>query len=213
MHKNTKTALWVAMIPLSIAMLFMVKVINDSKGTQTFQEIHLYQEIKTLYDFQLTTAHSTVINKSALKGYLTLVFFGYTHCPDVCPTTMANLAKIYQKLKPDAQKKVKILFVSVDPSRDTPDKISEYAQYFNPKFQAATASIEVLTQFTQSMGALFMINKPDAQGNYEVDHTTKVFLLNEDVNLIGIFDGQLLPPAQEYPVDQLVNEMQRIVFN
>jgi len=112
---------------------------------------------RELPDFTLIDQHGKTLTKSALIGHWTYLYFGYTHCPDVCPTTLTALAamdklmhgKIADKDRPE------VIFISVDPARDTPATLAEYVPYFNPRFVGATGSPAQLESLTKPLGINF----------------------------------------------------------
>jgi protein SCO1/2 len=127
-----------------------------------------------------------------LKGHPTLVFFGFTHCPDVCPTTLARLAQVVKAANiPD----LKVLLVSVDPERDTPDLLGHYVHAFNPQFGGVTGKPEEIQRLAREFGVA--IAKVDlGGGEYTVDHSAAVFLLNRQGQRVALFT----PPYEVAPV-------------
>jgi len=127
-----------------------------------------------------------------LKGHWTFMFFGFTNCPDVCPTTLAMLAQVEKQLAdlPQAQRP-QVVFVSVDPERDTPEKIASYVKFFSPDFSGVTAPTSEIAAFTAAMGVPVAINKT-ADGGYTVDHSGAVFLINPQGEWRALFS----PPHQ-----------------
>jgi len=110
-------------------------------------------------------------------GKVVLLYFGYTHCPDICPTTLARLASAVQQLGNDAGR-VRILFVSVDPTRDTPTVLKAYAQAFGPRVTALSGSQEQLVRLTKRYRVTYGLGKPDPEGHYEVSHSSAVFIFD-----------------------------------
>jgi protein SCO1/2 len=128
----------------------------------------------------------------SLKGHPTLLFFGFTHCPDVCPTTLARLAQIVKAANvPD----LKVLLVSVDPERDTPALLERYVHAFNPDFTGVTGKPEEIDRFAKEFGVA--IAKVDmGGGEYTVDHSAVVTLLNRQGQRVALFT----PPYEVAPV-------------
>ncbi len=208
MKKNTRTALLVAIMPIMVAVGFMLKVINENNQSQNPKIIKLYPSEKTLSDFSLNLGGGGSFNNGSINGKWTVLFFGYTHCPDVCPTTMANLAKVVGFIKPELKNNLQVVLVSVDPERDTPDHLQQYVKYFNKNFKAATGSHDQLQGFAKALGAIYYQNKTDEHGQYLIDHTSKVFVINPKGMRAGIFDGQIMPPATAYPAQQIGWDLQ-----
>jgi len=134
-------------------------------------------------DVQLTDHGGRPFSAADLKGHPTLVFFGFTHCPDVCPTTMAQLAQIKAAAAlPDLQ----VLLVSVDPERDTPETLERYVHAFDPDFIGLTGTPQAIEELTSAMGvAVARTELPG--GDYTVDHSAAVFLLNAQGQMVGVF--------------------------
>ena len=113
------------------------------------------------------------------KGKLTLVFFGFTQCPDVCPTAMAELAQTMELLGQDA-KDVQVLMISVDPERDTPEVLTAYVQAFNPSFTGLSGTPEQLSQTAKSFKAYYAKSPGATPDQYSMDHASSFYLLDKD---------------------------------
>lgn len=130
--------------------------------------------------FELTTDRSDAFTEADLRGNLTLLFFGYTSCPDACPTTMTRLRAVLDEL-PDAQREhVRVLFVSVDPDRDTPGRLAAYADHYGPEFIGATAELVRLTELVQRYGSSFRHEPGRRDGDYVVTHGSHVLAFDGD---------------------------------
>jgi len=128
--------------------------------------------------FTLTDDNGGQVTQQAYRGKLALLYFGYTHCPDVCPTTLADLRSAILKLGADANQ-VRVLFVSVDPARDTPAVLKTYVNAFGPWFVGLTGSPAELQALTKRYRVAYRLGKPDAQGNYTVYHSSAVFIFDK----------------------------------
>jgi protein SCO1/2 len=148
---------------------------------------------RALPPFQLQSA-SGPMTAEQLKGHWTVVFVGFTHCPDVCPTALTDMARA-QALwaKAGLPAKPKLLFVSVDPERDTPEKIAEYATYFHKDTLTATAAEPQLAEFTRALGLVYM--KVPQGDSYTMDHSATIVLLNPKAEFAGIIRPPLKPEA------------------
>jgi protein SCO1 len=111
------------------------------------------------------------------KGQVVLLFFGYTYCPDVCPITLANLKQVVSELGADANR-VQVLFVTMDPDRDTPERIQEYASRFDPSFIGISGPIEELGKVWGEYGAYRELGSKDANGNYAVTHSSRLTVID-----------------------------------
>lgn len=149
--------------------------------------------------FTLRQSDGTPLVNGELKGHWTLVFLGFTHCPDVCPTTLAELARAQKDWAslPETTRP-RILFVSVDPDRDTPDRVGEYAHAFHRDTIAATADVPTLERFARSIGLVFAKSSP-APGApadaYAVDHSATLVALDPQGRMAGILQPPLDPSA------------------
>ena len=128
----------------------------------------------------------TLFERQRLQGKWTFLFFGYTHCPDICPLALASLADLFTRLKtvPDALQKAQGVFVSVDPGRDNVELLNQYISYFNANFIAVTGHQVEIFNLTRQLGADYFIHpEEDEAGNYLVGHTADIFLLNPNGEL------------------------------
>lgn len=152
---------------------------------QVLQNALLFPQPRELPAFALDTGDGGVLDAAALKGRWSLIFVGFTHCPDICPTTLATLGGL-QKSVADLQPSLQIVFVSVDPERDSPTKAMEYARYFVPDALAATADHTRLEPFTRSLGIVYM-QSPLEGGDYTVDHSSSIAILDPQARQVGVF--------------------------
>lgn len=148
---------------------------------------------RALAPFSLQTADGP-LTAEGLKGHWTVVFIGFTHCPDVCPTTLTELARA-QKIWADSKlpNAPRVLFVSIDPARDTPAGIAEYAAYFHPSTLTATAGEPQLGAFTRDLGLVYM--KVPQDDGYTMDHSATLVLLNPKAEFAGLIRPPLKPDA------------------
>lgn len=128
--------------------------------------------------FTLTEDTGKVVHASDFQGHLTLLYFGYTSCPDVCPETLAKLRAALHRLPNGEGADARVLFVTVDPKRDTPAHLRKYTAHFGPQFIGLRASPEQLTALTKRYRVTYGYGKPDADGNYEVSHSSAVFVFD-----------------------------------
>jgi len=157
---------------------------------------YLYWQAADLADFQLDRAGGRPLGLADLRGKWSLVFFGYTHCPDICPATLAVLADALKRIEqlPASATQVQALFVSVDPQRDTPERLAEYVSYFDPRLVGATGRPEALDALARQLDAPFAIQAAqrgtDGQ-SYQIAHSATVFLIDPAGRLFARF-----PPPQ-----------------
>lgn len=150
----------------------------------------LRPEPKALTDFRLAAGPTgQPFTLERLKGKWTLLFFGYTYCPDICPTALATLSAVFRKLDqyPDVIKDTQVVFVSVDPGRDRPERLAEYVAYFDERFSAVTGEVQEIDNLAHQIGAGYQIEPADSSGNYLVSHTGSVFIVDPQARLVGAF--------------------------
>jgi protein SCO1/2 len=165
----------------------------------------VYPVLKPVGSFSLQEGESPFTEQN-FNGRWSFVFFGYTYCPDVCPTTMAALAEFYRQLPESVRKDTQIILVSVDPERDNPVHLQEYASAFNPNFKGITGAHSQLDSFARQFGAVFyQVGEGD---DYLVDHTAKIFLINPRGQRHAFFDKTLDNPTAgfEFNIPQMVND-------
>lgn len=150
---------------------------------------------RAIPDFALIGADNVPFTRDDITGRWTLLFIGFTHCPDVCPTTLADLGsaeKLWSQRLPAAQRP-RIVFVSVDPERDSAEKTREYARFFSPDAVGVTGELAALEAFARSLGMVFMkvpAGDGDDPANYSIDHSAHITLLDQQ----GRFAGLIRPP-------------------
>ena len=153
---------------------------------------------KTIADFQLTDNTGQPFSRRNLQGKPTLVFFGFTHCPDVCPTTLVKLA---QAKKAAHVPGLNVVFVTIDPARDTQQLVGTYAHAFDPDFVGVTGAEKVIDDMAHDFGVA--VNKVDLPGgDYTMDHTAAVFLLNTRGQVAGIFTPPFDTPKLAQDLDR-----------
>ena len=126
-------------------------------------------------DFQLTDFNGQQRRLADFRGKVVAVFFGYTHCPDVCPTTLTELASAVKKLGPDAGK-VQVLFITADPERDTPDVLRQYVTAFDPSFLGLRGTPEQTAEAARAFKVLIQKNPGADPNNYTVDHSSGTYV-------------------------------------
>ena len=135
-------------------------------------------------DFTLQSAGGPVALKD-LRGKVVLIYFGYTYCPDICPTSLSITAQALSALEESELRQVKVLFVSVDPERDAVDKLKDYAAYFHPNIIGATGSAEEVAAAAQLYGATYKKQEVKTDGAYVVDHSAYTYLVDQNGKLVA----------------------------
>ena len=154
----------------------------DSRAPQLASGTWLPQS-KAVIDFQLIDTSGQAFTRRDLAGVPTLVFFGFTHCPDVCPTTLVKLAQVHRRA---AIAGLRVLFISVDPQRDTPPLLGQYLRAFDPQFRGLTGDPRTIARLAANFGVA--VNRVELPGgDYTMDHSAVVFLLDDSAHIVAIF--------------------------
>jgi protein SCO1/2 len=160
---------------------------------------------RELPDFSLIDQQGRPFGPANLRGHWSMLFFGYTNCPDLCPTTLTTLAAMEKRLHAaKASVLPQVVFVSVDAKRDTPAQMAKYVPYFDPAFIGLTAADQPSIESVAKKLGVSVIIQPAADGNYTVDHSGAIFVVNPDGRLTAILSGP-------FGVDALQGDFQRIV--
>jgi protein SCO1/2 len=141
--------------------------------------------------FRLVDQNGAVVTEEALKGKPSLVFFGFTHCPDICPTTLFDVSEVYKALGRDGDK-VKAFFVSVDPERDTPAILKEYLSSFDPRLLGLTGDPASVAAIEKAY-RVYSKKVPLDAGGYTMDHTALVYLMDKDGRFVAPFNLKRKP--------------------
>ncbi len=151
----------------------------------------MFETPRAIPEFALTDHLGQPFTGESLEGQWTLMFFGFTYCPDICPTTMAFLARFISELEglPEGDD-TRVIMVSVDPARDTPERLAEYVPYFDPSFTGVTGEFLDIHRFATALNTPFR-KVPGEDGNYLVDHSANVVLINPRGDYHGFFKAPL----------------------
>jgi protein SCO1/2 len=142
-------------------------------------------EPRALPEFSFTDQAGRPFGPESFRGRWSLVFTGFTHCPDVCPTTLALMSELRRRV---SREDIRFVFVSVDPERDTPEAIARYIAHFDPALVGATGPRPEMERFTAGLG-LAQVRNPGVGDEYTVDHSTAFVLVNPDGKLAGYFQA------------------------
>jgi protein SCO1/2 len=138
--------------------------------------------------FSLVDQAGASLGPDRLRGHWTFLFFGFVNCPDICPTTLATLAAARSALADlPAGEQPAVLFVSVDPGRDTPELLGRYVAHFDPAFVGATGTAEAIAALTKALGIAVIIGPPAADGSYAVDHSAAIYLVDPEARTAALF--------------------------
>ena len=132
------------------------------------------------------------------------IYFGFTHCPDVCPMTLAKLAAAARRLPPEQRERLQLAFVSVDPDRDVPARLSEYTAAFSDGMLGLTGNQQQLQALTRRYRITYGYEEPDADGNYEVSHSSAIFVFNDALEAeLMLLDSML--------IDEMKADLERLL--
>ncbi len=161
-----------------------------SQDTQSFKALKVYPNPRSFSGIYLRDHNDEAFTEARFKGHWSLVFFGYTHCPDVCPMTLTQMQAVYKKLDAQARQAVQFVFISVDPDRDTPEVMKNYVEYFNPEFVGVSGEASSILSITRQLGVPFAIeDHNEGELNYNVDHSAALFVINPDGQRHGLFQS------------------------
>jgi len=163
-------------------------------------------QAKVLPGFELVDHNNRSLGNPQLSGKWSLMFFGYTNCPDICPTSLQTLGDMMNEIGDnDVRKTIQVIFVSVDPDRDSPEILKPYVQYFNEDFIGATAPLTELNRLTTVIGIGHSRDKSTVEASgYDVSHSSTIILINPAVEFAGIFGAPHNAPAMARDLVKIV---------
>ena len=164
-------------------------------------------QAREIPDFELLDQDGAAFGLEQLKGKWSLLFFGFTHCPDICPSTLYDLSQLDRQLADSGgdSSRHQVLFVSVDPERDTPQRLKDYVGYFSPEFIAVTGEHGAMEPLTRKLGIAYRVEQhEDGAADYSVDHSASILLVNPDGRLHGVFPSP-------HDVAAMADEMQKLI--
>ena len=186
-------------------LLLIVTLLAGGCGSQTFNGTQ-YDPPRPAPELAGTNWDGSDFAVEDLKGTVALVFFGYTFCPDICPMSLANMRQVYDAL-PDGQEDISVVFVSVDPERDTPDRLAQYIPAFHEDFYGVYVPEPALAAVKQGYGVYAEKNFPDADESsidYLVDHTGWIYVIDKKGNLRLAF-------SHTAPVEEIVPDVEQLL--
>lgn len=193
-----KRGIWkTVIIIVSVMTLFMVGFVHkiNSPRVMSAEELRannaiVFENPRIIKEFQLVDHHEQAFTLEQLKGKWTLIYFGFSHCPDICPTSLAKLNQVVEQLQSDIAAETQVLLVSLDPARDTPEKLAQYVPFFNEDFIGVTGEFLEILKFSRNVNVAF---SKVAQGDdYTIDHTGNIVLINPK----GHYHGFFKPPFE-----------------
>ncbi len=152
--------------------------------------LYLLETPRNFGEIELVDHHGEAFTRDRFLGVWTLVFFGFTYCPDICPTTMTFLNELVGQLEGTEAEDTRVVMVSVDPARDTVEQLASYVPYFNPDFTGVTGDFLDIHRFATALNTPFR-KVPGQDENYQVDHSANVVLINPRGDYHGFFKAPL----------------------
>lgn len=190
----------VAIVAVAAGILAARWLLQQQTGQPAVATATLLSPPRPLPPVALVDQDNRPFDTSRLRGGWTLLFFGFTSCPDACPLTMTALAESNRLLADlPVERRPRVVMISVDPERDTPERLAGYVRAFDPTFVGATGTKPAIDELAQRIGVL-VATRPIDGGSYTVDHTTSVFLVDPDGALRALFSAPLTPKliAEDY---------------
>lgn len=188
----------VGIVAIAGGMMFARVLLPGGGAAQTGMQAGLAKATlltpaRPLPQFALTDHTGAAFDPARLKNHWSLLFFGFTHCPDVCPTTLGVLAQTERLLAdlPAAQRP-QVVLVSVDPQRDTPEQLASYVRFFSPSFVGVTGTQQAIDSLTRALGVPVAISKSD-NGDYSVDHSAAIFAIDPQGAWRALFSTPHVP--------------------
>ena len=195
----------------AVALLFALGISILFGSKQAAQRGYFGQRLfppKEAFDFNLINQDAQPVQLHQLRGKAVLFLFGFTHCPNVCPASLTNLAAVYQKLEPGQRKQVQIMFLSVDGQRDTPAVLKNYVPWFDPSIIGLSGSKEAIDRTVQEYGGSYEIVPGSSKdpNDYGVNHSAYIYLINPSGQLELLYDNEKLADT-----DRMVGDIRKIL--
>ncbi len=191
---------------LVVAIFFGLPALLDSGVPHEYFGSPFY-DARPVGEFVLTDQNGEKVRLPDLAGRNVFFYFGFTHCPNICPVGLGHLAALYRKLSPDEQAATQIVFVTVDPERDTPEVLREYVAFFDPSFVGLTGSGEEIETVAKKFGVFYEQHALDnGSGDYTVDHSSTVFLIDAKGRLRETFRHDQLGES-----DEIISDLRHVI--
>jgi protein SCO1/2 len=191
--------LWTPIVPVVSGIVFVAALMASQPHSQAGTS-----PVTIGGPFTLTAPNGTTVTDQTYRGKWLLVFFGYTFCPDTCPTTLNEIAGALQKLGPDAAK-LQAIFITIDPERDTPDVMGKYTEGFDRRIVGLTGNQRQIAEVAKEYGAYGVAHTHAAgASDYLVDHSTYIYLMDPQGKFVRGFDA-------ETPADEIADSVRKIM--
>ena len=217
MKSSRSTVYWSLLISaLTVVLAVAGWWYSSQTGEVNIKGVRYFSSAVKLKPFQLTDQNQQPYDNQSLKGQWNVLFFGYTHCPDICPTVMLDMANAYNAyVKRQDAKNLQVVFVSVDPNRDSPQILKDYVSYFNPRFLGVTGQRQQIDALTTSVGAMYdfedaisgeLLSAEQVAGkqDYKVNHYASLILVNPQGEMVA----HIYPP---HDLQRVINALTTII--
>jgi len=192
MAKNTTLLLIVSAVVAMSAGLWLAQSTNTNEDSLSAPRIQgaIFPTEKLVKPFKLIDHLGDEFSNKNLIGHWSIVFVGYTHCPDICPTTLGLMSEVYRELSLQKMAPPHVIFLTIDPERDTPKVMNSYIEYFNAEFTGLTGTLANVEKFTKNLNAVFRkapgLGGEITKDDYLMDHSSALMLINPQGNLQSI---------------------------
>lgn len=200
-HRRPLQALFSA---LAIALAIALTGTLSGCSSKVEYTAHDIQNVMRDLEFTLTNEQGQTVTADSFDGELKMLFFGYTNCPDICPATMARIRAALGGLDAEQREAIDVLFVSVDPERDTPDKIASFTDRFGPGFTGLTGTEKQLRALNKRYRATYGYSEPNDHGFYRVSHSSAIYVF-------GAQDQARLLINQRESVDDMATDLKTLL--
>ncbi|MEE4461986.1 SCO family protein [Azotobacter chroococcum] len=209
MTRLQKTVLILVAVIAAVIGLTFSKVLNSPRQADPAQLLEagivLLPQARPLPPVSLTDQDGQAVALQSLTGKWSLVFFGYTFCPDICPTTLAQLRQLEDRLPPATRERLQVVMVSVDPQRDTPAQLKQYLAFFDPAYRGLTGELADIQQLSGALGIPF-IPGDTGREDYTVDHSGNLALIGPDGTQRGFVRAPLNVARLAERLPQLIGQ-------
>ncbi|MDQ7048034.1 MAG: SCO family protein [Enterobacterales bacterium] len=182
---------------------------NSNRIDNHFKSFLIYPKKNPLKTFNLVDQDNNLFTNKKFNGYWNFIFSGYTNCPDVCPNTLNQMVKLYQKMPEELKSQVHFIFLTVDPERDSAQHLKAYLDYFDTSFIGLTGDLSQIDILIKDLGGVYSINKDEGEF-YSVDHSARIFIVNPQAERFGIIDGLVFKQQEQ---DQLLDDLSSLILD
>jgi len=210
MSNNKSIRITVASCLLFVSMvagLFVYTTVSPKELTAAeYKQIGFYKLVRTrqINNFELSEGDNKFSNND-LKGSWDVLFLGFASCPDMCPMTMKKMAMANKNLSKETSSQINFRMISVDPDRDTPKKMQQYAKAFNPSFTGISGDIEVIYKLATDLTLPFVPVLGSDNSNYDMDHSMNLALIDPNGNYFGFFKSPHTPEKMAQVLESVIN--------